>query len=337
MTGTMAKLGAALPRGLMPADSGNERGYFEPKRLAQFNDRLLSLGGSSWVDWRKFAPQLIAAPPAAVIREAENLLLEEFGSAPLFVFKDPRMCRLVPFWRPIFENLGITPRVVLPFRSPLEVALSLQARHNVSVERGLLLWIRHVIDAERDSRDWPRCFVPMDDFLTDWRNWAQRIACAIEVVWPGLDDSATIEEIDQFLSPQLKHYNVEFADEGVGAGWVKPLYKSCLLLAQNSNSSLARVTWDDVSNSFETACSLVGPDFVTLEASNVQLHRDIAAFVEARAAVFNDQRPSARGVHEMREEWGIYSLSNTYNKLRTRTGQVREVLEEVRTALTNTR
>lgn len=335
ITGAIAKMGATLPSGLMPADSGNERGYFEPERLVKFNDRLLSLGGSSWFDWTKFEPRWITSPPTALVEEAEKLIFDEFGNAPLFVIKEPRMCRLIPFWRSVFENLDIRPRVVIPFRSPYEVALSLQARHNLSFQRGLLLWMRHVIDAERDSRDWPRCFVPMDDFLEDWRNWIRRIALAIGVAWPKLDDETCIE-IDQFLSPELKHYNVELTYEGPGAGWVAPLYESLLLLAQSSNSSLASIALGEVAKAFETACNLIAPDFVSLEASNTQLHKEIAALVEARPVTFAKQRPQSGMRVQQRREESSYSMLDKYSDLRARTGEVRGALEEVRAALTKT-
>ena len=54
----LALAGADLPRDVMPADEHNARGYFEPWRIAVFNDRRLAAAGSAWDD-----PFAALAPP----------------------------------------------------------------------------------------------------------------------------------------------------------------------------------------------------------------------------------------------------------------------------------
>ena len=54
--GILVKLGGAQPKTLMPAEGGNERGYFESQALMTFHDELLASAGSSWTDWRQFNP-----------------------------------------------------------------------------------------------------------------------------------------------------------------------------------------------------------------------------------------------------------------------------------------
>jgi hypothetical protein len=172
----------------------------------------------------------------------------------------------------------------------------------------------------------------MDDFLVNWRHWARRIAHDTGVVWPALDNKTSIE-IDHFLSPELKHYNTESADQGIKAGWIAPLYESLLLLAQSPNSSLASVTLDKVSDAFETACNLIGPDFASLETSIAQLHTEIATLVAAPAATLDEQGLAATAHHHQPREESNYSILKSYSILCARTGEVREALEEVRAAL----
>ena len=66
VTGFLVKLGGAQPKALMPAEGGNERGYFESQALMSFHDELLASAGSSRTDWRQFnrvsAPELAAHP-----------------------------------------------------------------------------------------------------------------------------------------------------------------------------------------------------------------------------------------------------------------------------------
>jgi hypothetical protein len=101
--GFMVKLGGAQPKTLLPADDGNERGYFESQALMTFHDELLASAGSSWSDWRQFNPAWYQSPTATTFRKrAKQLFKEEFDGEPLAVLKDPRVCRFVPsgsrFW-----------------------------------------------------------------------------------------------------------------------------------------------------------------------------------------------------------------------------------------------
>jgi hypothetical protein len=104
------------------------------------NDAILAAGGSDWRDWRKFNLDAIGCEEGDALRaRAKASLAEEFGDAGLAVMKDPRMCRLMPFWRPAFDEAKWSVRAVLPIRSPLEVAWSLNCRDGLRLAYGCLL------------------------------------------------------------------------------------------------------------------------------------------------------------------------------------------------------
>ena len=73
-----------------------------------------------------------------VKQELTGLIASEFGEAPLFVVKDPRICRYAPLFLEVLEEAQITPRVVHIVRNPLEVADSLHRRDELSRTDGLL-------------------------------------------------------------------------------------------------------------------------------------------------------------------------------------------------------
>src|SRR5438552_705120 len=75
-----------------------------------------------------------------------------FDDEPLAVLKDPRICRFVPFWLDVLGEIGAQPRIVIPVRSPLDVAESLKLRNGFSSSKSLLLWLRHTLDAEAETR-----------------------------------------------------------------------------------------------------------------------------------------------------------------------------------------
>src|SRR5262249_15628657 len=143
-------------------------------------DRVLRALGSSWDAWTR----LDASRTAPFADELMRIITTEFGSAPMFVVKDPRMCRLVPFWVNTLNAAGITPAAILVARDPVEVLRSLAARDVLVPEFSLLVWLRHMIDAEFDTRGILRTLVSYSELLSDWPAVAERISRDLGLGWP---------------------------------------------------------------------------------------------------------------------------------------------------------
>ena len=169
----------------MPPHRDNERGYWELTVLMALNDEILAAGRSRWQDWRRFDPGRIDTAAAAALSErAKAALVEEFGDANLPIVKDPRICRLMPFWMRVFEEAGWSARAVLSLRSPLEVALSLNKRDGIALSHGCLIWLRHALDAEGETRNIPRAVLDWNEFLLDRRGSLDRIGRQLDLAWP---------------------------------------------------------------------------------------------------------------------------------------------------------
>src|SRR5690349_5533051 len=97
ITQLLALAGAQLPENVMPGDEHNAKGYFEPWKIAIFNDRRLRAGASSWDDIFAY-PYGPLAPrdERAWLNEASALFDQEFGQAPYPLMKDPRVSVLLP-------------------------------------------------------------------------------------------------------------------------------------------------------------------------------------------------------------------------------------------------
>ncbi|WP_204322298.1 hypothetical protein, partial [Streptococcus pneumoniae] len=72
----------------------------------------------------------------------------EYSASDLFVLKDPRLSLFVPLWGVAFGRLGIDARFVIPFRSPMAVAASLEVReqhlrsgHALPLCQGVAVWL----------------------------------------------------------------------------------------------------------------------------------------------------------------------------------------------------
>ena len=116
-------MGCDLPATLMrPVPGNNETGFLESQPVADMNDEILASAGSAWDDWRAFDSDWYRSPVAGQFRErAQAVLREQFGDSRLFVLKDPRICRLMPFWIEAINAVGAEPLVVSPIRNPLSL------------------------------------------------------------------------------------------------------------------------------------------------------------------------------------------------------------------------
>lgn len=257
LAGMLACLGAGVPRTQGAEDDRNPGGCWESKAVTHFHDRLLASVGSSWQDWRAFDPDWVdSLQSTESCDELLRLLDKEFGDTSLFVVKDPRVCRFVPLWLKALERRNIAPKIVFSLRNPLEVAFSLEKRNGIPLEKALLLWLRCYLDAEAATRSAPRCVQRYEALLEDWRSGASRMEETLGVRWPK-DAEKAEEEIDRFLTPDLRHNQVSKDDLVLGndfAGWISDTYECLSGLAEGraeADGYLARL--DEIRKSFDEA------------------------------------------------------------------------------------
>jgi len=264
--GLLIRLGAQGPASLMAPTVDNPRGFSESEALHGFHERLLQAAGSRWDSWTRFSPRWSDAPISPELaNEFRTLLEQEFGRAPLFVVKDPRICRIVPFWLRSLEGEGISAAAILPVRSPLEVAQSLRARDGLGQEHALLLWLRHVLDAEFETRAVARTFVRYSDVLQNWTAAADKIAHDIGLEWPQRSSSTQLD-IEQFIDRDLRHHEIGIEALDVAsplADWVRQTCKALDLLLEKGahRGGEALGALDQVREAFDGATSLFGPLF----------------------------------------------------------------------------
>jgi hypothetical protein len=216
VTQVLALAGASLPENVMAGDEHNARGYFEPWKIAMFNDARLRAGGAAWDDIFAFPfnPLAIKAERGWLNR-AEALFQEEYADVRYPLLKDPRVTVLMPFWRTVLTELEVGARCVIPVRHPLAVAGSLARRNGFAPEKSVLIWTAYMLAAEAYTRDLPRAFVSYDGLLTDWRSEAARIEAAHGAPLPKLTEAAG-KAIDRFLTPDLRHNDAGGALKDLG-------------------------------------------------------------------------------------------------------------------------
>ncbi len=185
LAGLLGGGGWAVPEDAMPPTADNPRGYWESRAIARLNNHLLESAGTRWNDDAPIDSGWFADKAREADREEALALLEaSFGSTERFVLKDPRLCRLLPFWLSVLSKADVECSVVLVLRDPLEVARSLAARKDVpefrpaavvATSRALLLWLRYVLDAERHSRGLRRVSIDAGQLVSEWQVVLRRL------------------------------------------------------------------------------------------------------------------------------------------------------------------
>lgn len=218
-------LGLGLPENLLPPAPDNPGGYFESKDLTRLNEAILAAAGTSWHDPAPIPREWFDSAAALAFRERANAFVEKACAAsPVVVLKDPRLCRLLPFWRACLSDLEISFGSVLILRDPREVARSLQVRvlfdltrpgGPFSIARAHWLWLRYVLEAEMESRDFPRALLTYEMLLDDGPRQLVRIARALRLEYPVPLESASAA-LRQVLTRGMKRQEGEDVES---LGW----------------------------------------------------------------------------------------------------------------------
>ncbi|MEO1912917.1 MAG: hypothetical protein ABGW98_03610, partial [Myxococcales bacterium] len=302
LTGILHKLGAALPKHLLPPGRGNPRGYFESKVLFLLHHQLLADAGSSWDQLKGPSDTWFHTDAAA--RWVDRLAVEfenEFPDSDLLVFKDPRLCRVLPIWKRAFRQLDIETHYLIPVRHPLDVARSLQTANEVPIANGLLLWLDYFLRAEHETRGCARSFLHFDQFTTDWQATISQASASAGISLPE-PDRATQADIDVFLQTNANPATA-LHDPSVDAlhPWIAEAYREALRGC--GGEALDVDALDTLAAAFSLAEEAFGP---------------AAAASEHRLQVERDRRQAA--------EHDVTALDE---KLKTRTQQRTELRERL--------
>lgn len=195
--------GADLPRDVLPANEGNETGYWEPRGVVELNDRILDYFDLAWDD--PFAALRLPPPgsiPAGFHAEARQVIECEYGDSRLFVLKDPRCTLLRAFWTDVLRSLGARACPVVMMRPGDEVIDSLVRRDHTSATSAALLYVGYGL-AAAEAADHGACFVTYRQLLADWRGCTERIAVEQGFSWPAIGADAGAR-IDAYLQPSSR-------------------------------------------------------------------------------------------------------------------------------------
>jgi hypothetical protein len=110
------------------------------------------------------------------------------------------MARLLPFWKTVFQDLGVEVDYVLAIRNPLSVAASLARRDGFGKEKSLYLWLQHVLPAVLETNGARRVVVDFDRLMGAPEPELRRVGAEL-----GMSDRLDETELGTYCAGYLEN------------------------------------------------------------------------------------------------------------------------------------
>ncbi|MDD3813706.1 MAG: glycosyltransferase [Desulfocapsaceae bacterium] len=238
MTRGLQALGVNLGDSFLPSKEDNQKGFWEDIDLNTINIEMLSAVNS---DWHHLAP--IESIDVELLQKkgyffrAVDLLRLKVDKVPLFAFKDPRVAKLLLFWKEVFNYCQFDVSYVIAVRHPLSVAKSLAKRNSFDAEKSHLLWLGYVVASLSGTVGERRVFVDYDRLMQSPDRELNRIAQCLdlEIDLTELQNYKT-EILDQSLRHAVNDLNDLVLDDACPL-IVREIYTALLNVASDKISS----------------------------------------------------------------------------------------------------
>lgn len=194
---------------LIEPNDGNPRGYWEARPLVELNDDLLAAVHSLWKvppteEGQKHLARL--AKRGSFRHRAHQLLATMNTNQTVWLWKDPRLSILLPFWKEIWGSVVY----LVPIRDPIAISYSLCARGDFSMPSALLLWQKYMSTLISDDEVSGKAFFfSYEELLHDSLKVCDRI-CRFLDKNTGMDDQNREDRLARMLEsvkPQLNRSN----------------------------------------------------------------------------------------------------------------------------------
>lgn len=211
ITRALPVLGVELGDRLMPsAEGNNDKGFWEDIDLNELNIEMLKLLSSDWSYLTTVTPDHVARlRQQGYFLRAVELMRKKTGSVAYLGLKDPRVAKLMPFWREVFAHCQLDVSYIVALRHPLSVARSLDKRDGMISEQSYLLWLGHVLSGLVNTEGRPCVVVDYDRLMQDSNGEIARVARVLDL---QIDQAALQSYQREFLDQALRH-SVYAADD----------------------------------------------------------------------------------------------------------------------------
>lgn len=215
--GALAAIGIpTAPEGdlLVKAGASNARGHWESRSLMEANNMLFRHFGGTWSAPPRLSGDWYEQASLSGIRAESALRFgRAFAQRPA-LWKDPRLCITLPFWRSLLEPPFAA---VFVYRSPMEVAKSLKARSGIPLTYGLASWERHVRSAASNLSGMPTLAADYGQIVDDPHAFAADLVEFLGKLSVDIDPDAS-SRAGSFFDSDLRHQDDSASEERAFCG-----------------------------------------------------------------------------------------------------------------------
>lgn len=278
-TGMLRCLGVELGRKLYKGHAEiNAKGYFEHNDITDTNDEVLLSINSIWDDILIKPDNWWDNPKLEhYAKKITRYLKRDFSDSKMWAIKDPRVCRIIPWWIQILANQKIDANYLIVIRPPHEVYLSLNRRDGFSLEKSYLLWLLHYLDAEYWTRNLNRTFVTFESLIEDPVSIFVSIQSRLNLEFPVSPENAR-NCLAQFISKDLIHHKTtswSFDLTSPLTKLAKSLYDELFMATLNHEHRLNTDLIDEIRQQVETFQQSFSPLLVEHLKQNYKIRSDL--------------------------------------------------------------
>ena len=299
VTRGLKTLGVELGDRLWPPNEAvNAKGFWEDMDINALNIEMMKALNT---DWHYLSPikdaEIELLRSGEFFSRASELLRAKFGDSTQFGFKDPRVAKLLPFWKEVVAHCQYDGKYLIMTRHPLSVVASLRRREGFDAEKSYLLWLVHMLECLGATNGCRRVLVDFDRLMQDPERELTRIGSAFSL---AVNAEAMATYISDFLDEDLRHTTFqpeELAQDIACMPLVRDVYAALLLVAademtldgEDFQQRLAR--WQVEFARLEPSLRLVDKLFATnisVNAAVAEKHHALYELGERAASLANE-------------------------------------------------
>ena len=133
----------------------------------------------------------------------------------------------MPVWHQIFNELRLTPKVVLCLRNPAQVARSLQARDGLDPANGEYRWLVHMIDFYRYTSNFDCCTLEYEEWFNNPSGNIEKLKQFLGLQWQQSESDLGLV-LSGIIDPAVRHDDPTHREPG------QPLVRALYELARST-------------------------------------------------------------------------------------------------------
>ncbi|MVO98221.1 sulfotransferase [Paenibacillus lutrae] len=241
---------------MVPPREDNPEGFWEHAEIVAVHDELLARLSSSW-DATKPLPEQWWLTGAGMASRARltDIIARDFSKHPLWGFKDPRTCLLLPLWQSVFDELNIEPRYILSLRNPLNVAASLYKRDQFQNDKSYAMWNLYVLSSLYYTSHERRIVIDYDRLLEQPAETGRKISDFLDIPYGAMERA----RVGGLPKPSLRHASFSMQDvweDQLVPAIVRQTFQLGMMGERDSNALCKEELHESVQNSYDQLLQL---------------------------------------------------------------------------------